>query len=128
MRIEHIAIWTHQLETLRAFYEVYFNGRSNKKYTNPRTGFQSYFITFDGGARLELMQRADIAPTDGDAERVGLAHLAISVGDETAVNALTAKLAQNGCQIISQPRVTGDSYYESVILDPDGNRIEITTD
>jgi lactoylglutathione lyase len=126
MKIEHIAMWTQQLETMRAFYERYFNGRSNTKYTNPRTGFTSYFITFNDGARLELMQRPDIIAPDGEAEKIGLAHVAVSVGSETAVDDLTNQLRGDGCQVIGEPRTTGDGYYESVILDPDGNRIEIT--
>lgn len=126
MKIEHLAIWTHQLDALRDFYVAYFNGRANTKYTNPRTGFSSYFITFAGGARLELMQRPDVQPKAGNAERVGLAHLAVSVGSETAVGDLTNRLRRDGYPVISEPRTTGDGYYESVVLDPDGNRIEIT--
>ncbi len=126
MKIEHIAMWTQQLEMMRTFYERYFNGRSNTKYTNPRTGFTSYFITFDDGARLELMQRPDIITPVGETEKIGLAHLAVSVGSATAVDDLTNQLRSDGYQVIGEPRTTGDGYYESVILDPDGNRIEIT--
>ncbi len=126
MKIEHVAIWTHQLERLREFYETYFNGRANTKYTNPQIGFTSYFITFEDGARLELMQRADITGSANDVEQIGLAHLAMSVGSKTAVDTLTNKLRKDGYKVVGKPRTTGDGYYESVILDPDGNRIEIT--
>ena len=126
MKIEHVAMWTKQLETMRAFYERYFNGRSNPQYINPRTGFISYFLTFDDGARLELMQRPNITNFAGEFEQIGLAHLAMSVGSKTAVDSLTNQLRQDGYQVIGEPRTTGDGYYESVILDPDGNRIEIT--
>jgi lactoylglutathione lyase len=134
MHIEHIAIWTNQLETMRAFYERYFNGRSTPLYTNPRTGFRSYFIAFDDGARLELMQQDGKGPNPNSAEQqyLGLIHFAMSVGGnsaegtETAVNELTEILRQDGIPVIGEPRRTGDGYYESVILDPDGNRIEIT--
>jgi lactoylglutathione lyase len=128
MHIEHIAIWTNQLETMRAFYERYFNGRSSALYTNARTGFHSYFISFDDGARLELMQQDGKSPNPNSAaeQYLGLIHLALSVGSETAVNHLTETLRQNGYPVLSEPRRTGDGYYESVILDPDGNRIEIT--
>jgi lactoylglutathione lyase len=128
MKIEHVAIWTNQLEIMREFYERYFNGRSNDKYTNPRTCFHSYFISFDDGARLELMQQdgKDANPNTAEQQHLGLIHLAMSVGDETAVNHLTETLRQDGFPILGEPRHTGDGYYESVVLDPDGNRIEIT--
>ncbi|WP_420631897.1 VOC family protein [Candidatus Leptofilum sp.] len=126
MRIEHIAIWTQQLETLRIFYEKFFNGRSSSRYTNPKTGFTSYFLSFESGARLELMQRPDIISAVSPAEQMGLAHFAVSLGSEPAVDTLTKQLHEAGYQIVSQPRTTGDGYYESVALDPDGNRLELT--
>ena len=128
MKIEHVAIWTNQLEALRGFYERYFNGRCTPKYTNPHTGFQSYFLSFDSGARLELMQMDGIPPNANDNQQQyqGLIHLAISVGSQEMVDQLTDQLRQDGYPVIGEPRTTGDGYYESVILDPDGNRIEIT--
>ncbi len=128
MKIEHIAIWTTDLERLRAFYETYFGTTANQKYVNPRKGFSSYFLSFSSGARVELMQRADIKGVDKGLEEevLGYAHFAIEVGDEAAVNKLTQRLVDNGIQLLDGPRYTGDGYYESVILDPDGNRIEIT--
>lgn len=129
MKIEHIALWTNQLERMRAFYETYFNGRANQKYSNPKTGFQSYFMTFESGARLEIMQMAGIPANANEVKQqnLGLIHFAFSVGSETAVNNLTNQLRQDGYTILGEPRTTGDGYYESVILDPDNNRIEITT-
>ena len=129
MRIEHIALWTNQLEMMRTFYEKYFNGRANNKYSNTRTGFQSYFLTFDSGARLELMQQDDIPANAhaGGGQYRGLTHIAFAVGDKTAVNTLTNQLRSDGYPILGEPRTTGDGYYESVIQDPDGNRIELTT-
>jgi lactoylglutathione lyase len=126
MKFEHVAMWTQQLETMRAFDERYFNGRSHPKYTNLHIGFTSYFITFDDGLWVELMQRPDIPNFAGEVEQIGLAHLAMSVGSETDVDTLTDQLRLDDYQVISEPRTTGDGYYESVILDPDGNRIEIT--
>ncbi len=128
MRIEHIAIWTNQLETMREFYVRYFNGRSNEKYTNHSKGFESYFISFADGARLELMQQGGKGanPNTAEQQHLGLIHLALSVGSETAVNHLTETLSQDGFIVLGKPRRTGDGYYESVVLDPDGNRIEIT--
>jgi lactoylglutathione lyase len=130
MRIEHVAIWTHQLEVMREFYERYFNGRSSPRYTNPRTGFQSYFVSFGDGARLELMQMDGIGANPNTAvhQHLGYIHLAMSVGGEASVNALTEQLRHDGYTILGEPRRTGDGYFESVILDPDGNRIEITAD
>ena len=128
MKIEHIAIWTNQLETMRTFYETYFNGRSNDKYTNTQKGFQSYFLAFDDGARLELMQMPNIPPNANTVQQqsLGLIHFAISVGSKKKVDALTNQLRQDGYPILGEPRTTGDGYYESVVLDPDNNRIEIT--
>lgn len=128
MRLEHAALWTPDLERARAFYAAWFGAEAGAPYHNPRTGFRSYFLTFAGGARLELMQRPDIAPRPGDPgrETLGLAHLAISLGDEAAVDALTERMRTAGIPVLSAPRRTGDGYYESVVLDPDGNRLELT--
>lgn len=128
MRVEHIAIWTNDLERLRDFYERYFGARSCEKYTNPRKRFESYFLTFDSGARVELMSAPDL---DEGCDRhsrsmVGYAHMAFSVGSEIEVDELTERLRRDGYEILDGPRRTGDGYYESVALDPDGNRIELT--
>jgi lactoylglutathione lyase len=129
MRIEHIAIWTHDLERLRGFYETYFAGRANAKYINPRKQFESYFLTFADGARLEIMQTPTVPPfTTNDVEQqfTGYIHVAFSVGSREAVDALTHRLRHDGYRILDGPRTTGDGYYESTTLDPDGNRVEIT--
>jgi len=126
MHIEHIAIWTRQLEALKIFYETYFAAHANQKYTNPKTYFESYFLTFDAGPRLELMQRPDIEGTQAVEQQVGYAHLAFSVGSKKEVDRLTRRLEEDGYKVVGQPRTTGDRYYESLILDPDGNRVEIT--
>lgn len=128
MHIEHIAIWVKDLEKMRIFYEKYFNGKSNEKYRNEKKGFESYFISFDSGARLELMQMPNIPDSKNDIyeQFMGLIHFAISVGTKEIVDNLTEILKNDGFEIIGQPRWTGDGYYESVILDPEHNRIEIT--
>lgn len=128
MRIEHVAIWTHDLERLRSFYETYFEGRANAKYVNPRKQFESYFLTFADGARLEIMQLPTVPPSANDIDQqfTGYIHVAFSVGSREAVDALTDRLRQDGYRILDGPRTTGDGYYESTALDPDGNRIEIT--
>ena len=129
MKIEHVALWANDIEQLKAFYETYFKAQSNVKYTNERTHYQSYFLTFASGARLELMQRPDIEVLNRASsaqEFSGYAHLAMAVGSETAVDELTHRLESDGYERLSGPRRTGDGYYESVVLDPEGNRIEIT--
>jgi lactoylglutathione lyase len=128
MRIEHVAIWTHHLERLKQFYETYFQAKAGEKYVNEARQFESYFLTFDTGARLELMQMPTIPPTKNDvmSQFTGLVHLAISVGSKQRVDWLTQQLQDDGYHVIGLPRHTGDGYYESVVLDPDGNRIEIT--
>lgn len=128
MKIEHIAIWTKDIERLKKFYVDYFGGTAGEKYTNTKKQFQSYFIKYESGARLEIMQRPNIPDNLNDTinEYIGLIHIAISVGSTEKVNSLTEKLRVNGYSVVSEPRHTGDGYYESCILDPDGNRIEIT--
>ena len=128
MHIEHIAIWTRNLEKLKDFYETYFEAQVGEQYINPRKQFTSYFLSFSSGARLEIMHRPDIPDTKDDAMRqfTGIIHFAFSVGSEAAVDALTERLAKDGYPAVDGPRRTGDGYYESVVLDPDGNRIEIT--
>lgn len=129
MHIEHLALWTRDLERMRTFYEIYFGATANNKYTNASKGFSSYFMSFpDGGPRLELMQMPGIPDSQNDpmAQFSGLVHFAVSVGDEAAVNALTERLRADGYPVVSEPRRTGDGYYESVVFDPENNRIEIT--
>ncbi|GAB4031659.1 VOC family protein [Spirosoma gilvum] len=129
MHIEHVAMWVRDLETMRTFYEMYFGATANNKYVNPRKGFSSYFLTFPGGsARLELMLMPGIVDlaSDGVMQYMGLTHLAMSVGSREAVDALTEQLRSDGYTIAGEPRQTGDGYYESVVLDPENNRIEIT--
>ena len=128
MRIEHIAIWTHNLERLRQFYETYLDGQANAKYVNPRKQFESYFLTFADGARLELMQMPAVPLSKHDVEQqfTGYIHIAFSVGSREAVEALTERLGRDGYRILDGPRTTGDGYYESSALDLDENRIEIT--
>lgn len=128
MQIEHLAIWVKDLEKMKAFYEKYFVGKSNEKYRNEKKGFESYFITFDKGARLELMQMPQIPDSKNDIyeQFMGLIHFAVAVGTKEKVDTLTEILSNDGYEIIGQPRWTGDGYYESVVLDPEQNRIEIT--
>jgi lactoylglutathione lyase len=128
MKIEHIAIWCQDLEAMRQFYETYFGARSNRKYVNKARGFASYFLSFDSEARVELMHMPSIPERGNDPRRqaTGLTHLAFSVGSEAGVEALTGALAQAGYEVLDGPRRTGDGYYESLVLDPENNRIEIT--
>lgn len=124
--IAHIGLWTEHLETLRDFYVLYFDGRCGEKYTNPTTGFESYMLSFKGGCRLELMQRPDVIGATRTAPQPGLAHMAFACADKETVRALTERLRAAGFRILSEPRTTGDGYYESVVADPDGNPVEIT--
>lgn len=124
MKIHHIAIWTLQLEKLKEFYVRYFNGTSNKKYINSQKGFESYFVSFESGTTLELMSRTDIQNVPIEENRLGLTHLAFSFENREAVLSLTEQLRTEGYRIVGEPRISGDGYFESVILDPDGNRIE----
>lgn len=126
MRIEHIAIWANDLEKMRAFYERNFQVESSDKYVNPNTQFQSYFLTFESGSRIELMNKPYLS--DRATDVFGYAHLAISVGSKAAVDSFAKKFVAEGYPLISGPRTTGDGYYEAVIQDPEGNQIELTAD
>lgn len=127
MHIHHVALWTPDLERLKKFYETYFNGRAGEKYVNAAKRYESYFIRFDSGAAIEVMQRPDILPksVNGDSPSCGYTHLSLAVGSAEAVDRLTRRLSLDGYQLVDGPRRTGDGYYESVVLDPDGNRVEI---
>jgi lactoylglutathione lyase len=128
MRIEHVALWTDDLERLRAFYERYFDARAGALYENPSKKFRSYFLRFASGARLEIMQRPGVPRDAADpvAQRTGFIHLAFVVGDERAVDDFGRRLGLDGYAILDGPRRTGDGYYECVVLDPDGNRLELS--
>ena len=126
MRIEHMALYVRNPEQARDFFRKYFGAQSNEGYRNPRTDFRSYFLTFDGGARLEIMTKPDLEAVGDPAARFGYAHLAFSVGAREEVDRLTELLRQDGYRVISGPRTTGDGYYESCVLDTEGNVIEIT--
>jgi lactoylglutathione lyase len=127
MHIEHIAIWTHDLDGMRDFYETWFNAVVGRHYTNLAKGFESCFLTFSSGARMEIMRSTDLTDSlDGAKLCPGYAHIAFSVGSEEEVDSLTERMRHAGLTIVDGPRRTGDGYYESLILDPDGNRVEIT--
>lgn len=128
MRIEHIAVYVLDLEKMRSFYGKYFGGVSNRLYENPVSGLRTYFLSFSGGARLELMSRPGIIEENKPALQQGPAHLAFDVGSREEVDRLTGILQKDGYAITRQSRITGDGYYESVILDPEGNQVEITSD
>lgn len=126
MHIEHIAMYVNDLENARNFFVKYFHAKSNAGYHNKSTDFRSYFLTFDDGARLEIMNKPDMADDAKPLTRTGYVHLAFSVGSKEAVDRLTAELKSDGFDIISGPRVTGDGYYESCVVGIEGNQIEIT--
>lgn len=125
MRVEHVALWVVDLERARAFWETYFGASAGSEYVNAR-GFHSYFLTLDGGARIELMCDGTQAPGNDGRPHDGWAHAALALGSAEAVDALTARLVDDGYRCVSGPRTTGDGYYESCVLDDEGNRIELT--
>ncbi|MEZ4933602.1 MAG: VOC family protein [Saprospiraceae bacterium] len=128
IQIEHIAIWVKDLEKMQLFYEKYFGATANDIYVNPTKNFSSYFLSFGTGPRLEIMHRPEIPDDQNNValQHIGLIHFAISIGNEKKVDEMTERLRSDGFEILGEPRWTGDGYYESVVLDPEGNRIEIT--
>ena len=126
MKIEHAAMYVNDLEGVRDFFVRYFDAVSNDGYHNIKTGFRSYFLSFSDGARLEIMNRPDMSDGDKDVMHTGYIHLAFSTGSREKVDKLTKKLKDDGYEILSGPRTTGDGYYESCVLGPEGDQIEIT--
>ncbi len=126
MRIEHIALYANDLEAARDFFVTYLNGVSNDGYYNKKTGFRSYFISFEDGARLEVMTKPGMTDAEKELNRTGYAHVAFSVGSAERVDELTERLRSDGFEVVSGPRTTGDGYYESCIVAVEGNQIEIT--
>ena len=126
MRIEHIAMYVNDLEKARDFFVKYLEGEANDGYHNVKTGFRSYFISFDDGARLEIMNKPGMVDGEKSLNRTGFIHVAFSVGSQDRVDGLTHLLQADGYHVVSGPRTTGDGYYESCIVVIEGNQIEIT--
>ena len=126
MKIDHVAVYVNDLEQARDFFMKYLNASSNEGYHNRNTSFRSYFLTFEDGARLELMNHPEMTDESKGLRRTGYAHIAFSVGSPEKVNELTAQLLSDGYEVISGPRTTGDGYYESCIIAVEGNQIELT--
>lgn len=126
MKIDHIAMYVNDLENAKHFFEKYMGAASNDMYHNKVTGFRSYFLTFDDGARLEIMHKPGMDDQDKTLQRTGFIHIAFSVGSKEKVDSLTMQLKQDGYEVVSGPRTTGDGYYESCVVALEGNQIEIT--
>ena len=126
MIIEHIAMYVNDLEAARDFFVKFLDGHSNDGYHNKTTDFRSYFICFDGGARLEIMTKPKLEDQEKPLNRTGYAHIAFSVGSKEKVDELTETLKADGFEVVRGPRTTGDGYYESCVVAIEGNQIEIT--
>ena len=126
MKIEHVAMYVNNLETARDFFVKYLGGKSNDGYHNVNTDFRSFFISFDDGARIELMNKPGLVDAEKQLTRTGYIHIAFSVGSKEKVDELTDRLKNDGFEVVSGPRTTGDGYYESCIVAIEGNQIEIT--
>jgi lactoylglutathione lyase len=126
MVIEHIALFVNDLEKARDFFVKYLNGTSDEGYYNPKEEFRSHFITFDDGARLEIMNKPSMEDSAKIVNRTGYIHIAFSVGSAEEVDRLTRVFREDGYEVINGPRTTGDGYYESCIIGVEGNQIEIT--
>ena len=126
MHIEHVALYVTDLEAAKAFFVRYFSAVPGARYHNPRTGLRTYFLTFSGGARLEIMTRPDLQDDDKPPRRTGFIHISFAIGGKEQVDRLTEQLRADGYRVVDGPRTTGDGYYESCIEGPEGNLIEIT--
>ena len=128
MNIEHVAIYVNNLEVEKDFFVKYFHAKASEKYTNFRSDFTSYFLTFDNGSRFEIMHRTGMFDPKKEKYRSGYHHIAINVGDKNDVNNLTREMEDDGIFIVTAPRTTGDGYYASIVADPEGNEIELLAD
>jgi lactoylglutathione lyase len=127
MRIDHAALFCKDMEGMRRFFLDHFEARSNELYHNPKTGLKTYILSFpDGDARLEIMSRPDTVGIDPAQRNIGFIHLSFAVGSKEAVDAKTEELRNDGYAVTSGPRTTGDGYYESCVLGPEGIQLEIT--
>lgn len=126
MRIEHVAMYVNDLEATKDFFITFFGATANDLYHNQKTGLRTYFLTFEDNTRLEIMTRPDMVSSEKALLQSGYTHMAFSVGNKEKVDKLTTQLKEAGFEVISGPRTTGDGYYESCILGPEGNQIEIT--
>ena len=126
MKLEHVALWVKDLEGAKDFFIKYFGAVPNEGYHNEKTGFRSYFLSFDDGARIEIMSSPLLEESEKSFYRSGYAHVAVSLGSKEAVDELSERFKADGFEILSGPRTTGDGYYESAIIGFEGNLIEIT--
>ena len=126
MRINHAAVFVEDLERAKEFYKRYFGAKENEKYHNPNTGLETYFLSFEEGTRLEIMNKPQMIDVEKVPSRTGYEHIAFNVGSKEKVDELTEELKADGYEVISGPRTTGDGYYESCIVAIEGNQIEIT--
>lgn len=126
MKIDHVAMYVNDLETMKDFFIRFFGATAGGMYHNPRTRLKTYFLTFEDHTRLEIMSRPDMLCLEKALQQTGYTHLSFSVGGKEKVDELTRILKNSGCKMVSRPRTTGDGYYESCILDPENNQIEIT--
>lgn len=125
MNLEHVALYVEDLEAMKAFYVRHFGATANSKYHNPRTGLQTYFLSFEGGARLEIMQHPGMTPKASGEHFLGYTHISFKLSSMEKVDQLTREMQESGCPLLNGPRTTGDGYYESVLSDPEGNLIEL---
>lgn len=126
MKIEHVAMYVNDLEKAKLFFEKYLSAKASEEYHNVKTNFRSYFLSFDDGARLEIMNKPVMSDLEKDLNRTGFIHVAFSVGSKEKVDSLTLELKKDGYEVVSGPRTTGDGYYESCVVVFEGNQIEIT--
>ena len=126
MKIEHVAMYVNNLEQAKDFFVGYLDGKANEGYHNQTTDFRSYFISFGDGARLEIMNKPGMEDAEKALARTGFIHVAFSLGSKEKVDELTTRLKEDGYEVVSGPRTTGDGYYESCVVGIEGNQIELT--
>ena len=127
MRIATISMNVTDLNKVKDFYAKYFGAKVDDKYENFRTGYTYCFLSFDNGARLLLVSGSNIVDRKREDNVAGFSRISIAVDGADKVQELATQIARDGFQIVSGFRMNGYGEYESRVLDPEGNEVEIVT-
>ncbi|MGI6110407.1 MAG: VOC family protein [Eubacteriaceae bacterium] len=125
MRIDHISMFATRPEEVKAFYVKYFGATPSKEFIDTESGLPSYYLTFDDGSRVEILNRPEITRMAKNHIDLGYIRVSYMLDSREEVDKLANRLQSDGYAIIQQPKETPDGFYDCVVLDPDDNQIVI---